>query len=141
MRSCLVTGAALACFAGCLAGCLAGCGGGGVGGGVGGGASCAGPQLSVSPTQARPGDQVTVSVEWLHEGCDDTGGPSDERPATATVVFVQGAEETALGTVAGAGETYAATLTAVVPAGATPGVSTVGLGDGWGVGTDVTVLP
>ncbi|MGY1855173.1 hypothetical protein [Modestobacter sp. SYSU DS0290] len=119
-----------------------GCTGGG-GAGVAGG--CTGPQLSVAPAEARVGEEVTISVEWLHEGCDDTGrGLEEERPATASAVLVQDGAVTTLGALTGRGERFSDQLDVTLPAGAVPGPASVALetGDGSSRGgsADLVVL-
>ncbi len=37
-------------------------------------ASCVGSTLSVTPTSARPGEQVTVRGQYFGDDCNDTGG-------------------------------------------------------------------
>ena len=115
---------------------LVGCGTGG----AGAAASCVGPQVTLAPGAAAVGEEITVTVEWLREGCNDHSGADEERPRTDVAVsFVQGESEVPLGTVSGTGERFSGTLTAVVPAVGRPGVATVGVGPG--ASAELTVLP
>jgi len=117
-----------------LAGCSAGS--------AGAAASCVGPVMTVDPAQARGGDPVTVTVEWLHEGCNDHSGADEERPLTdVPVSFVQDGVRVLLGRVSGTGERYTGTLTVPLPAQATPGAAGVALGSAEGTTTRLTVLP
>jgi hypothetical protein len=116
---------------------LTGCGAGGAAGAA---ASCVGPQLTLVPDRAAAGQQVTLSVEWLREGCDDHTGADEERPLTdVPVSFVQGATTVPLGAVSGTGDRYAGSLTVAVPGDAGPGPAEVRLGAGGRA--DLTVLP
>jgi hypothetical protein len=106
-----------------LAALLAGCGGGG-----GAAASCVGPTVTLTPARAAVGEDVTVRVEWLREGCNDHTGADEERPLTdVPVTFVQGDTRVPLGTVSGAGDHHAGTLTAPLPEAA-PGAASIELG-------------
>ena len=119
-----------------LAALLAGC----AGGGAGAAASCVGPLVSLSPASAAVGDEVTVDVEWLREGCNDTPGADEERALIdVPVSFVQGGTEVRLGTVSGTGERYAGTLTTAVPSAGVPGPAVVVVGEGSSAA--LTVLP
>ena len=118
---------------------LAGCAGSG---GDEVAAACVGPQLGLAPAAAAVGDDLTVTVEWLREGCDDTGGADEERPVSdVPVVLVQGGTRVQLGTVSGRGDRYAGSLTASVPGEARPGPATVVLEHGGSPAVDLTVLP
>jgi hypothetical protein len=106
-------------------GVAAGCGG------PSAAASCVGPTLAVAPAQARVGQEVVVTVDRLHEGCNDYTGADEERALTDVPVgFVQDAVRVPLGTVSGTGDTFAAQLTVRVPAQATPGPARVVVGNG-----------
>ena len=121
-----------------LAGLLAGC----TAGGSGIAASCVGPSMTLTPTAAAVGEDVTVAVEWLREGCNDYSGADEERPLTdVPVTFVQDGARVPLGTVGGTGERYAGRLTAPVPQQAVPGAAAVVLGEGEAVTADLVVLP
>jgi hypothetical protein len=112
----------------------------GAGGGAGAASSCVGPQLTLVPDRAAVGQEVTVGVEWLREGCDDHPGADEERPLTdVPVSFVQGATEVRLGTVSGTGDRHAGSVTVTVPSSAGPGPAEVRLGAGGRAG--LTVLP
>jgi len=114
-----------------LAGCSAS--------GPGAAASCVGPAVTLDPARARAGEAVTVTVEWLREGCNDHTGADEERALTdVPVSFVQGGVRVLLGTVSGSGERYTGALPARVPAQAAPGAAEVTLGH---VTTRLTVLP
>ena len=118
-----------------LAALLAGCGRG-----PGAAASCVGPQLTLTPARAAVGEDVTVSVEWLREGCNDYSGADEERPLTdVPVVFVQGGTRVLLGTVSGSGDRHAGSLTAPVPGWAGPGTAAVRLEHGGTPSVDLTV--
>jgi len=118
-----------------LAGCSAG------GGGTSA-AACAGPQLTLSPAEATVGQQVTATVEWLHSGCDDTGGADEERPLVdVPVSFVQGGTTVLLDEVSGTGERYSATLVFPVPAEATPGPAELTVAGSGVLPATLTVLP
>jgi len=120
---------------GLLAGCSAG------GGGTSA-ASCTGPQVTLAPTQAAVGQEVTATVEWLHSGCNDTGGADEERPLVdVPVSFVQGSTTVLLDEVSGAGERYSATLVFPVPAEATPGPAGLAVAGSGVSPTTFTVLP
>jgi hypothetical protein len=93
----------------------------------------------VSPTEARPGQEVAVSVAGLHEGCNDTGGPNEEFPMTdVPVVFVQGDGSEQVGDIS-SDEDFAGSATITIPADATPGAARVGVLGSFAA--DVTVLP
>jgi hypothetical protein len=116
---------------------LAGCGADG----LGGAASCVGPSVTLDPVQARVGDDVTVTVEWLHEGCNDHDGADEERALRdVPVSFMQGGTRVLLGTVSGTGERYTGSLAAPVPAEAAPGAAVIAVG-GDGNTADLTVAP
>lgn len=96
---------------------------------AGAAASCVGPQLvSLSPHSAPPRRSISLTVEWLQEGCHDANGPNDVRPRTAAVYFGQQQSETLVGTMTGAGTHYIATLRFDVPAAAVPGPAVLYLG-------------
>ena len=102
------------------------CGGGADAAGA---ASCVGPQLvSLSPQHGPARTSISLTVEWLNEGCHDTNEPSDERPRTAALYFHQQQTETLLGSMTGAGPRYTATLRVEVPARAVPGPAVLYLG-------------
>jgi hypothetical protein len=74
------------------------------------------------------GDDVTVRVDWLREGCDDYSGADEERsPTDVPVVFVQGGTRVPLGTVSGSGDRHAGDLTVPLPEAA-PGAARIELG-------------
>jgi hypothetical protein len=50
------------------------------------GASCAGPQVSVTPTTFAAGDTVQVEGQWFFDDCYDGGQPGNP-PATHDIAF------------------------------------------------------
>lgn len=102
------------------------CGGGP---GTGAAASCVGPQLvTLSPDHGPTRSSISLTVEWLHDGCHDTNEPDDEKPRTAGVYFGQQGTETLVGSMTGAGPHYTATLRFDVPATAVAGPAVLSLG-------------
>jgi hypothetical protein len=100
--------------------------------------------VSVTPSSPRAGADVVVTVDRLHDGCDDHDGADEERPLIGVpVTFVQQAVRVPLGTVSGQGETFSARLTFRLPAEAVPGPAlvNVGIGDGDGLTAQLTVAP
>jgi hypothetical protein len=101
-------------------------------------ASCVGPQLvSLSPDRGAAHAAVTLSVEWLHNGCNDTVyvGPNGPSPANeetprmnVPVYFAQQSHETLVGTMSGTGAHYRGSISFAVPATARPGHATLLLG-------------
>jgi hypothetical protein len=72
---------------------------------------------------------VTLSVEWLRDGCHDTDMPSDERPRTdVPVYFSQRNQDAAVGTVSGCGAHHGGTLRLDVPTTARAGSAVLYLG-------------
>jgi hypothetical protein len=103
-------------------------------------ASCVGPQVALTPAEAAVGERVTVTVEWLREGCNDYTGADEERASVdVPVSFVQGDTRVHLGAVSGTGDRFSATLTATVPADGAAGPAEVVVGDS--ATADLTVLP
>jgi hypothetical protein len=101
----------------------------GSGANAGTAASCVSPQLvTLSPHQGPARTSVSMTVEWLHDGCNDTTGADEERPRTATIYFGQQQTETPVGTMTGAGARYTATLRFDIPATAVPGPAVLSLG-------------
>ncbi|MDQ1661808.1 MAG: hypothetical protein QOJ68_1788 [Blastococcus sp.] len=101
----------------------------GAGANAGAAASCVAPQLvALSPQSGPARTSISMTVEWLHEGCHDTNGPDEQRPRTAPVYFSQQHVETLVGTMTGSGEHYRAALRFDVPATATPGPAVLHLG-------------
>lgn len=101
----------------------------GSGAGAGAAASCVPPRLvTLSPQHGPAQTAISLTVEFLHEGCNDTNGADEERPRTASVYFSQQHVETPVGTMTGAGKHYTATLRFDVPATATPGPAVLHLG-------------
>lgn len=108
------------------------------GSGSGTAASCAGPQLvALTPEHVAAGAAVTVTVEWLHDGCNDTinvgaGGPhpaNEETPRTnVPLYFAQQPDEKLVGTMSGSGAHYRGVLRFAVPSSARPGPATLLLG-------------
>jgi hypothetical protein len=91
------------------------------------GASCVGPQLTVTPATAEPGQQVSFSVEWLYSGCRDTN-PSTEvvKPLLdVPVEMTQGGRSAVVGTVSGTGEHFTGALRFALPAWLRPGSAEV----------------
>ena len=108
-------------------------------------ASCVGPQLRLGPpASASAGDSassvkvsraqpLTVSGEWFHEGCDDTGtsaGCSGPAPAASeppmrevTLTLTQGGSSWKLGTADAAGpdQNYAISWVVQLPEDVEPG--------------------
>jgi hypothetical protein len=84
--------------------------------------------VALSPHHGPARSPISLTVEWLHEGCNDTNGANDERPRTAAVYFGQQHTETLVGSMTGAGAHYAATLHVDVPASAVPGPAVLSLG-------------
>jgi hypothetical protein len=105
-------------------------------------ASCVGPQLRVGSGSSEAGDPpsaaevpksrpLTVSGEWFHEGCNDTGtsaGCSGPSPAKAEppmrdviLTLVQGSSSWALGTADAAGQNYTISWAVRLPVGVEPG--------------------
>ena len=121
------------------AGLLFACGGTG---GPGAAASCAGPQVALSPAQGAAGTPVTAGFEWLHEGCDDYSGADEERALVdVPVEFVQGGATLPLGSVTGSGERWADSLVFAVPDAARPGPAEIRLDAPAPGATPFTVLP
>ena len=88
-------------------------------------ASCVGPQPTVAPATAAPGQQVAFSVEWLYSGCRDTV-PSDEveKPLLdVPVEMVQSGRSAVVGTVSGTGEHFSGALQFSLPAWLQPGAA------------------
>jgi hypothetical protein len=101
----------------------------GSGADAGAAASCVSPQLvTLSPQHGPARTSVSLTVEWLHEGCNDTTGADEETPRTAPVYFSQQHIETLVGTMTGSGEHFRAALRFDVPATATPGPAVLHLG-------------
>ena len=99
------------------------------GGGAGAAASCVAPRLvTLSPEHGPARTAVSMTVQFLHEGCNDTTGAHEERPRTVPVYFTQQHVETPVGTMTGAGRLYTATLRFDVPATATRGPAVLSLG-------------
>jgi hypothetical protein len=97
--------------------------------GTGTAASCVAPQLvALSPQHGRALTSVSLRVEWLRDGCNDTNGADEESPRTAPVYFSQQHAETRVGTMTGSGRRYTATLRFDVPTNATPGPAVLSLG-------------
>ena len=80
---------------------------------------------------------VTLTVEFLHDGCSDTFtiGPDGPKPVetetprrNVPVYFVQQSDETLVGTMSGTGAHFSGTLRFVVPSSARPGAATLLLG-------------
>jgi hypothetical protein len=72
---------------------------------------------------------VELTVQRLHEGCNDYGGADEERPRSdVPVYFTQQDTETMVGTMSAAGERYRATLRFEVPLTARPGSAVLHLG-------------
>ena len=109
-------------------------------------AGCAGPQLAVgqrvepepAPTAVTIGQVVTVTGEWFHTGCDDTGQgagcgapPSEQEPMRGvSLVLEQGGTTVPLGT-ADAGDRsdrYRVDWQAQVPSDLQPGPATLQAG-------------
>ena len=110
------------------------------GGGDGAAASCVGPQVTLEPDRAAVGDVVSVTVEWLRDGCNDYSGADEEHALTdVPVSFVQGGRTVSLGTVSGTGDRFSGQLATAVPAGGVPGPAVVTVG-AYGR-ADLTVLP
>jgi hypothetical protein len=106
---------------------LAGCG---TSVGAGAAASCVGPQPTLVPTTAAPGDRMSLSVQYLHSGCRDTN-PSDEveKPLLhVRVEVVQGSARGVVGTVSGTGEHFSGALSFALPSWLRPGPAEVVLG-------------
>jgi hypothetical protein len=111
---------------------------------AGAGTSCAGPQPTLSSRSVVPGQQVILSVDWLHSGCRDMGGSAGARQSEAPLVdvpveVVQGATHTVVGTVSGRGERFTGTLTFTLPGTLQPGDASVVLGGG-AAGTSVPIV-
>ena len=112
---------------------VAACGAGG-----GASASCVGPQLvSLSPGTGAADASVTLTVDWLRNGCNDTvvvgpDGPhpaDEETPRTdVPVYFSQQPDETLVGTMSGTGAHFRGSIRFVVPRTARPGPATLLLG-------------
>ncbi|GAB4082435.1 hypothetical protein GCU67_10690 [Modestobacter muralis] len=105
-------------------------------------ASCAAPEMSVAPSQARVGDQVVVTMARLQESCSGDDGSDEDRPLTEVPVsFVQGGTRVPLARVAGRGDGFAGSITVPVPAQAVPGAALVTAGDTDWLTVPLTVLP
>ena len=86
-------------------------------------ASCVGPQPTVAPATAAPGQQVAFSVEWLYTGCRDTVPSTEvEKPLhDVPVEMVQSGRSAVVGTVSGTGEHFSGALRFSLPAWVRPG--------------------
>ena len=94
-------------------------------------ASCAGPRLALSPVSAAPGQQVGLSVEWLHSGCADTVPVVDPEGALADVPVevVQGSTRAVVGTISGRGPQFTGALQFALPEWLRPGPAALVLDD------------
>lgn len=101
-------------------------------GGCGGGessAACAQPETSVSPSSARPGDDVTVSAAYLLDGCDDSNQErSPARPLHDVDVVWQQGERQARLTRVDADASGRATVTVTIPRDASAGSAWIAVG-------------
>ena len=86
-------------------------------------ASCAAPEIEVSPESGAPSSSIHVTGKYFADGCNDTG-PASQAPAPPQkgihVSLRQGDAEFELGVV-DAGPDYTFTLDAEVPSDASPG--------------------
>jgi hypothetical protein len=84
-----------------------------------------GPQLALSPVAAAAGQEVALSVEWLHSGCADTyPGADTEAPLVdVQVETVQGAARAVVGTVSGTGPHVSGALRFALPRWLRPGTA------------------
>lgn len=100
------------------------------GAGNGSSASCVGPQLvSLSPDEGAADAAVTLTVEWLRDGCNDYTGADEGRPRKdVPVYFSQRADETLVGTLSGTGAHFRGSIRFLVPTTARPGPATLLLG-------------
>jgi hypothetical protein len=99
-------------------------------GGSGGDAACpAPPPASVSPDHGPALTSVTLTVEGLHEGCNDYNGADEERPREdVPVYFTQQDIDMQIGSVTGSGDGYRDSLRFEIPATAEPGPAVLYLG-------------
>lgn len=85
-------------------------------------ASCAGPDLSVTPTKTAPGGRIVITGTAFQDGCNDAfgNGRSLDPPAkplkNITISLVQGARTWRLATIDQADPDFTFTVTATVPA-------------------------
>lgn len=96
-------------------------------------ASCAAPQIEVSPTPARPGAPITVTGKYFADGCNDTGGcssglctttceqPAPEPPLTGLSVELRRAATVLDSVTVDADERYRIAASLTVPTDAPPG--------------------
>lgn len=79
LKGCVILGCLL-----CVAG--AGCSGGDTGGGgTTEGGSCVGQRATVGPTEARPGDRLSVRGRFFVQDCEnETAAPLQDIPVTVT---------------------------------------------------------
>jgi hypothetical protein len=119
------------------AACSGACGGsqpsGTDAGGTGVGGSCAAPLLTISPTDAHPGDTVEASGEWFAADCYDTGQSGSPPPLTGLRMQVtQGGHTWAVASgIDASGEHYAFHVSVHIPDALAAGdaqVSVVGYG-------------
>jgi hypothetical protein len=92
-------------------------------------ASCAGPQIDVSPKTTVTAGQVTVTGQYFAEDCNDTlvngQSPAPVAPTTGiTITFVQNGRTETVGTV-DADAQYRFSMIATVPAWARPGQASI----------------
>jgi len=122
---------------------LTACAGGATGGAS---ASCAAPTIELGDSTLEPGGEVQLSVEWMTQSCEDTGGTNRAaEDVTVSLVGIAGGESVVLGRPEPTGPRYTVSGTFDLPDDLAVGPATLRVastgGDETSAEAPVTITP